>query len=109
MLEHIQDVMLPKEACDSLVKPFVVNTKARKLLQLKPELNTLEKGKMFVNEYALKIKSICESLASINVKIEDDDKVEICLRGLGPQYKSFKTSILTIPSFPDLVSMLVVE
>ena len=38
--------------------------------------------------------------------------MEICLRGLGPQYKSFKTSILTrdsIPSFPDLVSMLVVE
>ena len=55
---------------------------------------------MPVNEYALKIK--CESLASINVKVEDDDKVEVCLRGLGPQYKSFKTSILTrdnIPSF----------
>ena len=46
------------------------------------------------------------------MKVEDDDKVEICLRGLGPRYKSFKTSILTrdsIPSFPDLVSMLVVE
>ena len=67
---------------------------------------------MSINEYALKIKSICESLASINVKVEDDDKVEVCLRGLGPQYKSFKTSILTrdsIPSFVDLTSMLVVE
>ena len=40
--------------------------------------------------YALKIKSICESLASINVKVEDDDKLEVCLRGLGPQYKSSK-------------------
>ena len=67
---------------------------------------------MSVNEYALKIKSICESLASINVKLEDDGKVEIFLRRLGSQYKSFKTSILTrdsIPSFTDLVSMLVVE
>ena len=67
---------------------------------------------MSVNAYALKIKTICELFASINVKVEDDDKVEICLRGLGPQYKSFKTSILTrdnIPSFPDLVSMFVVE
>ena len=111
MLGHIQDGLIPKEAWDNLVKLFEVNTKARKL-QLKTELNILEKGKMSVNEYALKIKSICESLASINVKVEDDDKVEICLRGLGPQYKSFKTSILTrdsIPSFPDLVSMLVVE
>ena len=46
------------------------------------------------------------------MKIEDDDKVEIYLRDLGPQYNSFKTSILTrdsIPSFLDLVSMLVVE
>ena len=34
------------------------------------------------------------------------------LKGLGHQYKSFKTSILTrdnIPSFTNLVSMLVVE
>ena len=111
MLGHIQDTLLPKEAWDSLVIFFAVNTKARKLL-LKTELNTLEKGKMSVNEYALKIKSICESLSSINVKVEDDDKVEVCLRGLGPQYKGFKTSILTrdsIPSFADLVSMLVVE
>jgi hypothetical protein len=111
MLGHIQEAQSPKEAWDNLVSLFVVNTKARKL-QLKTELNTLEKGKMAVNEYALRIKSICESLASINVKVEDDDKVEACLRGLGPQYKRFKTSILTrdnIPSFADLVSMLVVE
>ena len=84
MLGHIQDTLLPKEAWDNLVKLFVVNTKARKL-QLKTELNTLEKGKMPVNEYALKIKSMCESLASINVKVEDDVKVEVCFRGLGPQ------------------------
>ena len=111
MLGHIQDALLLKEAWDSLVKLFEVNTKPRKL-QLKTELNTLEKGKMSVNQYALKIKSICESLASINVKLEDDDKVEVCLRGLGPQYKSFKISILTrdnIPSFADLVSMIVAE
>ena len=67
---------------------------------------------MSVNEYALKKKSICESLVSINVKVEDGDKVEVCLRGLGPQYESLKTFILTrdsIPSFADLVSMLVVQ
>ena len=93
MLGHIQDALLPKEAWDSLVIFFAVNTKARKLL-LKTELNTLEKGKMSVNEYALKIKTICELFASINVKVEDDDKVEVCFQGLGPQYKSFKTRTL---------------
>ena len=46
------------------------------------------------------------------MKLEDDDKVEICLRGLVPQHKSFETSIFTrdsIPSFTDLVWMLEVE
>ena len=46
--------------------------------------------------------------------VDDNDKVEGCLRGLGPQHKSLKMSILTmdsIPSFVDLVSesMLMVE
>ena len=76
------------------------------------ELHTVEKKNMSVNDYALKIKSICESLASINVTVDDDDKVEVCLRGLGPQYKAFRTSIQTrenIPTFADLVSMLIIE
>ena len=70
------------------------NTKARKL-QLKNELNTVKKENLSINDYTLKIKSICESLASIGVSVEDDDKVEVCLRGLTPAYKQFKTSIQT--------------
>ncbi|MCO5612416.1 hypothetical protein L7F22_066683 [Adiantum nelumboides] len=65
-----------------------------------------------INEYTLKIKGIVESLASIGVQVEDDDKVEVCLRGLTPAYKQFKTSIQTkenILCFADLVPMLVVE
>ena len=67
---------------------------------------------MYVNDYTLKIKNIVESLASISVTIDDDDKVEVCLRGLGPLYKQFKTSIQTrenIANFQDLCSMLIVE
>ena len=44
--------------------------------------------------------------------VDDDYKVEVCLRGLGPQYKSFATYIQTrenMPSFADLVSMLIIE
>ena len=87
------------------------NTRAKKI-QLKNELNTVERKNMSVNNYTLKIKSICESLASINVTVDDDDKIEVCLHGLGPQYKSFATSIRTrenMPSFVDLVSMLIIE
>lgn len=92
MIGHIQDATSPKEAWNSLVSMDTTNTKARKL-QLKNELNTVKKENLSINDYTLKIKGICESLASIGVMVEDDDKVEVCLRGLTPAYKQFKTSI----------------
>jgi len=67
---------------------------------------------MSINEYSLKIKGIVESLASINVSVDDDDLVSVCLNGLGKEYKPFKTSIIVkdnVPNFWDLVSMLIVE
>ncbi|MCO5596794.1 hypothetical protein L7F22_050864 [Adiantum nelumboides] len=109
MIGHIQEATSPKQAWDKLVSVDTTNTKARKI-QLKNELNTVKKEYLSVNDYTLKIKGIVESLASIQV--EDDDKVEVCLRGLTPAYKQFKTSIQTkknIHCFADLVPMLVVE
>jgi hypothetical protein len=67
---------------------------------------------MFINEYSLNIKGIIESLASINVYVDDDDLVRVCLNGLGKEYKPFKTSIIVrenVPNFQDFVSMLIVE
>lgn len=67
---------------------------------------------MTINEYALKIKGIVESLASINVFVEDDDLVSIYLNGLSKEYKPFKTSIIVtkkVPCFRDLVSMLIIQ
>ena len=79
---------------------------------MKNDFNIVSKKSLFVNEYALKIKGILESLASICVTVEDDDKVEVCLCGLTLAYKPFKTSIHTwenIPSFLDLILMLIIE
>jgi hypothetical protein len=67
---------------------------------------------MSINEYSLKIKGIVESLASINVSMDDNNLVSICLNGLGKEYKPFKTSIIVkenVPNFWDLVSILIVE
>ncbi len=67
---------------------------------------------MSINEHSFKIKGIVESLASINVSVDDDDLVNICLNGLGKEYKPFTTSITireNVPNFRDLVSMLIVE
>ena len=94
-----------------MVTLYETNTKARQL-QFKNELHTVEKKSMSINDYTLKIKSICESLASTGVSVDDDDKVEVCLRGLGPTYKQFRTSIQTrenIPNFANLILILIVE
>ena len=88
-----------------------INTKARKM-QLKDDLNTIKKGNQSINDYTLKIKNIVDSLASIGFTVEDDDKVEACLRGLTGSYKQFKTSIQTrenSPSFDELIPLLIVE
>jgi hypothetical protein len=72
----------------------------------------MEKKNMSINEYSLKIKGIVESLTSINVFVDDDDLVNVCLNGLGKEYKPFKTSIIVrenVPNFRNLVSMLIVE
>ncbi|MCO5593096.1 hypothetical protein L7F22_047102 [Adiantum nelumboides] len=111
MIGHIQDAISPKQTWDMLVSVDTTNTKAKKI-QLKNELNTVKKENLSKNDYTLKIKGIVESLASIGVQVEDDDQVEVCLRGLMPAYKQFKTSIQTrenIPYFADLVPILVVE
>ncbi len=67
---------------------------------------------MSINQYSLKIEGIVESPASINVSVDDDDLVNVCLNGLGKEYKPFKTSITikeNVPNFRDLVSKLTVE
>ncbi|MCO5606371.1 hypothetical protein L7F22_060559 [Adiantum nelumboides] len=107
----VQGCKSPKDAWDNLIAFDATNTRARKI-QLKNELNTIKKGDLSANDYTLKIKALCESLSSIGVAVDDDDKVEECLRGLGNAYKQFKTSIPTrenIPHFLELSSLLVVE
>ncbi len=72
----------------------------------------MENKNMSINEYSLKIKGIVESLASINVSMDNDDLVSVCLNGLGKEYKPFKTSITVkenVPNFQDLVLMLIIE
>ncbi|MCO5564380.1 hypothetical protein L7F22_018040 [Adiantum nelumboides] len=107
--EH--DANSPKDAWDNLIAFNATNTRARKI-QLKNELNTISKGDLSVNDYTLKIKALCESLSSIGVTVDDDDKVEACLCGLDNAYKQFKASIHTqekIPNFLELSSLLLVE
>ena len=111
MIGNIQDATSQKQDWDRLVSFDTTNTKARKLL-LKNDLSIVKKESLSINDYTLKIKSICESLIYIGGTIDNDDKVEVCLHSLTSTYKQFKTFIQTqenISSFVDLIPLLVIE
>ena len=85
MLSHIRDAKTPKKAWENLKKIFAANTSARKL-QLHQELNNIQQKDMSVSDYTAKIKRFCDSLGSINVNIDDDEMVQICLGGIAPRF-----------------------
>ena len=111
MLSHIRDAKTPKEAWENLKKMYAANTTARKL-QLRRELNNIRQKDMSVSDYTAKIKSICDSLGSINISVDEDEMVQVCLGGLAQRFDPLRTAILVRenpPSFFDLQSMLLVE
>ena len=90
LLSYIRDARMPKAAWENLQKIFAANTTARKL-QLRQELSNLRQRDLSVAEYTLKIKEICDSLASIDVNIEESEMVQICLGGLASKFGAFRT------------------
>ena len=68
-------------------------------------LNNIQLRDMSIGSYTLKIKELCDSLGSINVSIDDDKMVQICLGGLAPRFNAIRCDVLVrekSPSFFDL-------
>ena len=74
MLSYIQDAKTSKGAWENLKKIFTASTTAKKL-QLRPELSNLRQRDLSVADYTSKIKDKCDSLASIEVNIEESEMV----------------------------------
>ena len=72
----------------------------------------MQQRDMTVANYTSKIKDICDSIASINVIVEEGEMVKICHGGFTSKFGAFRIAVCTrenTPSFFDLQSMLVVE
>ena len=111
MLSHVQDAKMPKEAWENLKKNFATYTTTRKP-QLRQDLKNIRQKYMSVTDYTAKIKSICNSLGSININVNEDKIVQVCLGGLAQRFDPLRTTILARenpPSFFNLQSMLSVE
>ncbi len=93
MIVHIQDAKSPKQAWDTLVKMYSSNTQTCKM-QLKQELQNLQKNKMNIRDYSTKVKNLTNVLAFIGALVDDEDLVAMTLNGLGKDYSQFCTSIV---------------
>lgn len=59
---------------------------------LRGQLQTIKRGARTVAEYVQEVKSISDSLASINERVVEYDIVMYVLNGLGREYDNFVTS-----------------
>ncbi|KAF6155908.1 hypothetical protein GIB67_039239 [Kingdonia uniflora] len=60
-----------------------------------------KKGNSTIDEYLRAFKNICDSLGAIGCSVPDEDKSYWLLQGLGPNYDSFTTIMLTKPLIPS--------
>jgi hypothetical protein len=64
---------------------YSTNTQACKM-QLKQELHNLEKNKMNIGDYFIKVKNLKDVIAFIKALVIDEDLVVVTLNGLGKYY-----------------------
>ena len=81
LLSYIRDAKMLKDAWGNVTKIFTASTTAKKL-QLRQELSNLRQRDLSVVDYTSKNKNICDSLACIDVNVDEGDMVQICLGGL---------------------------
>ena len=63
-------------------------------------------------DYTSKIKEVSDFLASINVNVEEDKMMQVCLGGLTSKFGAFQMAVCTrenMPSFFELQSMFLLE
>ena len=72
------------------------------------QLQLLCEGNLAIHEYVRAFKAISDDLSAIGKPLDDRRKVFYLLKGLGPGYESFCTSMLKppIPSCTELVPLL---
>ena len=71
----------------------------------------MQRNKLSINEYSMKVKSLADSLGSIGAPVDDEDLVSVTLNGLGREYAQFRTSIgvrdlLSTTHFVDRLNVL---
>lgn len=97
---HILGLKTRKEVWDAFAKLFQQQSIVRKTY-LYSELQTIQKGSSSITDYVHRIKTLADSLATIDERVKDFDLVGHTLNGLGSEYGAF---IITIENNTPPVS-----
>ncbi|KAF4390066.1 hypothetical protein F8388_003008 [Cannabis sativa] len=65
-------------------------------------LQNLKKDELSASAYLQKLKTLCNTLASVGEPISSQEHLTYLLNGLGPEYNAFVTPILARPVKPTI-------
>ncbi|KAM1803983.1 hypothetical protein ACFX12_029902 [Malus domestica] len=71
---------------------FSTITKAS-IFQMKTELHNIKKGSENISQYLQRIKDARDHLSAAGISFDDDDIIILALKGLPPEYNTFRTVI----------------
>lgn len=83
-----------KDAWDALERKFSSVSRSH-ILQLKSRIQNIKKGDDSISDYLQKVKSISDTLATVNSPLKDEDLLLHILNGLPITFHPFKTTIRT--------------
>jgi hypothetical protein len=85
-----------RHAWSTLERMYALGSRAR-IMQIRMQLTTLQKGDLTAAEYFRKMKRFIDTLAAIGKRLEDEEFISYLLHGLPSDYNSLVTSITTRP------------
>jgi gag-polypeptide of LTR copia-type len=95
ILAQVMSCKTCKELWLALESFFSSNSRTR-LQELKRQLQNVKKRDSNCTDYLLKIRQLADELSFIGNPVSDDDLVTTAVNGLGSDFASIKSSILTV-------------
>ncbi|KAE8696161.1 hypothetical protein F3Y22_tig00110676pilonHSYRG00146 [Hibiscus syriacus] len=104
VLPHLIGLDTTAEIWNTLHRLYSGKTTSR-LMSYRRMLHSQRKGDMSMRDYLMKIKSVCDNLASCGEIISEHEHITAILNGLPPEFESVITIITAAPTPPDLRSV----
>jgi hypothetical protein len=71
------------------------STSREQVMQIRMELTTIQKKVLSITNHFRKVKRLSDTLAAIGKRLDDQKLIAYMLQGLGSEYESLVTSIMT--------------